>query len=141
VKFDNGRQLDLVPDPVFNTRAACSSLPPDATSVRAIVQALFAATKLHNTRCCSGRLRPHDGRDNPDRSQRRLEQTLASLRDASPALERVAPLAGLLSSFENRGIAFAGIFSGNLYIFRLGVPSRAQHHFGKRQLPLPAQSQ
>jgi len=46
-----------------------------------------------------------------------LERTLASLRDASPALERAAPQRVCPSSFENRGIGFAGIFSGNLYIF------------------------
>jgi hypothetical protein len=34
---------------------------------------------------------------------------------------------------KNVRIGFAGIFSGNLYIFRFGVPNRAQHHFEKRQ--------
>ena len=72
-------QLDLTPDPVFNTRVACFSLPPDASSVRALVQAPFAATKLLQHSLLFPRLRPHDGRDNPDRSQRRLELFLTTL--------------------------------------------------------------
>jgi hypothetical protein len=123
-------------DPVFNTRAACSSLPPDASSVRAPVQALFAATKIAQHPLLFRRLRPHDGRDNPDRSQRPLEQTLASLRDASPALERAAPqrvCPPLL--FEKRWYLFCrNLFRQSLYIFRLGI--RAVHNtiYEKRQI-------
>jgi hypothetical protein len=126
-------------DPVFNTRAACSSLPPDASSVRAPVQAFFRSDEIAQHPLLFRRLRPHDGRDNPDRSQRRLEQTLASLRDASPALERAAPqrvCPPLL--LKNVRIGFAGIFSGNLYIFS-GSGYRAVHNtiLEKRQfLPL-----
>jgi hypothetical protein len=72
-----------------------------------------------------------------------LEQTLASLRDASPALERAAPERACppLFCLKIAGIGFAGIFSGNLYIFRLGIPSRAQHQFGKAEnLPLSCSS-
>ena len=105
------------PHPVFNTRAACSSLPPDASSVRATVQAPFAATKSHNTRCCSRRLRPHDGKDNRNRSQRRLEQTLASLRDASPAWSGQPPSGtALLFFFEKRSHRFCrNLFRQSIY--------------------------
>ncbi len=94
---------------------------------------LSPATKSHNTRCCRGRLRPHDGRDNRNRSQRRLEQTLASLRDASPAWSGQPPLGAALPFIILKivGIGLPDLSGNLLNFFRLGVAEPCTTPFGE----------